>query len=70
MHVYERATSIESALKNANPSLDSVRVLQEALTRASFAAAAGDMYELKRMVSSGFDLTLADYDDRTSLHIA
>ena len=35
-----------------------------------WAAANGDLNELQRLVASGTDLNLADYDGRTGIHLA
>ena len=35
-----------------------------------WAAAQGDLHELQRLVASGVDLSEADYDGRTGIHLA
>eukprot|EP00850_Spirogloea_muscicola_P010428 SM000061S19255 [mRNA] locus=s61:457048:462535:+ [translate_table: standard] len=46
------------------------RLEQETVASLCYAAKRGDMLELYRLLSSGFDVNMADYDGRTPLHLA
>eukprot|EP00850_Spirogloea_muscicola_P007210 SM000036S13254 [mRNA] locus=s36:140081:146191:- [translate_table: standard] len=46
------------------------RLEQETVASLCYAAKRGDMLELYRLLSSGFDINMADYDGRTPLHLA
>ena len=43
---------------------------RDSVTTAFYAAREGDIFELKRLITSGFDVNTEDYDRRTCLHIA
>ena len=53
-----------------NPTHKKHKDFQQDLTSLLFAAFEGDLTEIKRLKSQNFDITAADYDKRTALHLA
>jgi len=71
-HQYDTLKGVLSDGPNAkkDPCLRQKQHAQHILTDLLFAAANGDLSEIKRLAAEGADIWQADYDKRTCLHIA
>jgi glutaminase len=47
----------------------SISQLQDSMS-VCWAASQGDLHELQRLYAAGYDLSAADYDGRTGIHLA
>ena len=50
-----------------NPRVKHRDHIEQNVTKLLFAAAAGDVFGIRRLLSSGIDVKLTDYDERTAL---
>eukprot|EP00743_Colponemidia_sp_Colp-15_P011957 GILK01013469.1.p1 GENE.GILK01013469.1~~GILK01013469.1.p1 ORF type:complete len:582 (+),score=74.12 GILK01013469.1:42-1748(+) len=71
LHKYDNLVGvITSTNTKKDPRTKKNATRQEELAFLLYAAAEGDLQEIRRLVAAGVDLNLSDYDGRTALHLA
>ena len=66
-HVFD---SLDGGVDKRDPTLSKNQATSDGLVRLCWAASQGDLDEIRSLVASGVDPSLADYDGRTALHLA
>ncbi len=67
-HVYDSLAS--SASQKSDPRQKRLYNRVDAITALCYAAATGDVKEIRQMIARGVDINAADYDGRTAMHLA